>query len=359
MYVTADGNNLNNVDAYADSTKQLMQDLKNNFKNIQFKNMFFKHLIKFCDPVGLKELQENANWWLQKREAKSEEECKELFRNWIKNQIQKFSAHAIVMMDEMCVLAFCNREKFLKDPSNIVLDLSFLAEYENIRFVICLSPVYINYRATKIPTSFDLDFYKGSEKVTYHYLSGRYRNTAGILQFINFVADNYQHCGYEYCELHKESDESIKPENLPLPFDFPNEPKWKNCKPVIWFQNLSNAKSVIYDLLKGKPVTFLSVLSYQNQSSKLKKVFGLAEQKNSEWEYHPCVNFNGSEADVIVYVAPYGYNRQIYWPAMSRARRLLVIIANNSNIWKENLEVFENGINKGFVTKGEELLDTY
>ena len=338
-----------------------MQDLKNNFKNIQFKNMFFKNITEFCDPDGLQEWEENHQlWWLKIGDAKSEEECKQLFKNWIKNQIQKFSANAIVMMDEMCVLAFCNREKFLKDPSNIVLDLSFLAEYENIRFVICLSPVYINYRAIKIPTSFDLDFYKGSEKVTYHYLSGRYRNTAGILQFINFVADNYQHCGYEYCELHKKSDESIEPENLPLPFDFPNEPKWKNCKPVIWFQNLSNAKSVIYDLLKGKPVTFLSVLSYQNQSSKLKKVFGLAEQKNSEWEYHPCVNFNGSEADVIVYVAPYGYNRQIYWPAMSRARKLLVIIANNSNIWKEDLEVLESAINKGFVTKGEELLlDTY
>ena len=331
--------------------------------------MFFKNITEFCDPDGLKEWEENANWWLERRDAKSEEECKQLFKNWIKNQIQKFSANAIVMMDEMCVLAFCNREKFLKDPSNIVLDLSFLAEYENIRFVICLSPVHTNYRATKIRTSFDLDFYKGSEKVTYHYLSGRYRNTAGILQFINFVADNYHNitfCDvseYMYSELHKESDESIEPENLPLPFDFPNESKWKNCKPVIWFQNLSNAKSVIYDLLKGKPVTFLSDLSYQNQSSELKKVFGLAEQKNSEWEYHHCGNFNGSEADVIVYApaqAPaYNLYSHIYWPAMSRARKLLVIIANNSNILYQDLEVLESAINKGFVTKGEELLDMY
>ena len=342
-----------------------MQDLKNNFKNIQFKNMFFKNITEFFDPDGLKEWEENANWWLEIRDTKSEEECKQLFKNWIKNQIQKFCANAIVMMDEMCVLAFCNREKFLKDPSNIILDLSFLAEYENIRFVICLSPVYKNYSATKIWTSFDLDFYKGSEKqekVTYHYLSGRYRNTAGILQFINFVADNYHNItisdSYEYSELHKESDESIEPENLPLPFDFPNEPKWKNCKPVIWFQNLSNAKSVLYDLLKGKPVTFLSHLSYQNQSSELKKVFGLAEQKNSEWEYHHCGNFNGSEADVIVYASP-AYYAPIYWPAMSRARKLLVIIANNSNTRKQDLEVLESAINKGFVTKGEELLDMY
>jgi hypothetical protein len=308
VYVTADARNL--AHAHADRTKKLMQDLKNNFKNIQFENMFFKNITEFCDPDGLKEWETNANLWLYEWEPKSEEECKQLFRDWIKNQIQKFSANAIVMMDEMCVLAFCNREKFLKDPSNIVLDLSFLAEYENIRFVICLSPVYINYRA-EIPTSFDLDFYKGSEKVTYHYLSGRYRNTAGILQFINFVADNFpsnfRNLRYydSFSELQrKESDESITPENLPLPFDFPSEPKWKNCKPVIWFQNLSNAKSVIYDLLKGKPVTFLSHSSYQNQSSELEKVFGLAEQKNSEWEYHHWFNFNGSEADVIVYDYP-------------------------------------------------------
>ena len=128
---------------------------------------------------------------------------------------------------------------------------------------------------------------------------------------------------------------------------------------MIWFQNLSNAKSVIYDLLKGKPVTFLSYLTdYQNQSSDLKKVFGLAEQKNSEWEYHHCVNFNGSEADVIVYASPvdFYYLYAIYWPAMSRARKLLVIIANNSNILKQDLDVLESAVNKGFVTKGEELL---
>ena len=48
---------------------------------------------------------------------------------------------------------------------------------------------------------FDLDFYKGSEKVTYHYLSGRYRNTAGILQFINFVADNYRNITFFDCYI--------------------------------------------------------------------------------------------------------------------------------------------------------------
>ena len=159
-------------------------------------------------------------------------------------------------------------------------------------------------------------------------------------------------------------DEPIEPKNLPLPFDFPNEPKWKNCKPVVWFQNLSNAKSFIYDLLKGKPVTFLSDFYNQNQSRELIKVFGLAEKKNSEWEYHHCVNFNGAEADVIVYASPvedydyYLYYRYapIYWPAMSRARKLLVIIANNSNILKQDLEVLKSAVNEGFVTKGEELL---
>ena len=103
------------------------------------------------------------------------------------------------------------------------------------------------------------------------------------------------------------------------------------------------------------------MVPYQNQSSELKKVFGLAEEKNSEWEYHHCYDFNGSEADVIVYAAPedfYYAPFPIHWPAMSRARKLLVIIANNSKSLKQDLEVLESAANKGFVTIGEELLDT-
>ena len=69
-----------------------MKQLKKKyFKNIQFKNMFFKNVTKFCDPHGLKEWGENTKLWLQKREAKRAVECKHLFRNWLKSQIQKMA----------------------------------------------------------------------------------------------------------------------------------------------------------------------------------------------------------------------------------------------------------------------------
>ena len=308
VYVIADASNLNYSYVYGTKrpTKQLMQNLKNKyFKNIQFWNMFFKDITEFDGQDGLKEWVENANFWLRKKGAISEEECKQIFRNWIKNQIQNSSANAIVMIDEMCALAFCNREKFLQDPSNIILDFSFLEEYENVKFVICVSPIFCHGFDSEIPISFDLDIYnasENSEKATYHHLSARYRNTAGILDFINFIAKNFRTDYDRYRELGEESDDSIGPGNLPLPFEFPNEPKWKNCKPVIWFKDLSNAKKFLYNLLAGKPVTFLSDL-YTRPASKLKKVFELAEKKESEWEYHECDEFNGSEADVIVYAA--------------------------------------------------------
>ena len=92
--------------------------------------------------------------------------------------------------------------------------------------------------------------------------------------------------------------------------------------------------------------------------SELKNAIGLAEKKDSEWEYHDFYNFNGSEADVIVYAVPENLERHIYWPAMSRARKLLVIIANYSKSWLNHFEVLESAVNKGFVTNGEELLDT-
>ena len=334
-----------------------MQDLKKFFKNIQFQNMFFNDITEFDGQDGLKEWVDNANMWLRKSYAKSEEECKQLFRNWIKNQIQKSSAKAIVMMDEMCVLAFCNREKFHQDPSNIVFDLSFLEEYENVKFVICVSPIFCNSSNDdcniEIQNSFDLDFHnapENSEKATYHHLSARYRNTAGILDFINFLAKNFNRLNYfsRFSELCKESDDSIGPGNLPLPFEFPNEPKWKNCKPVIWFKDLSNAEKVIYNLLAGKPVTFLD--DVYTQSSQLKEAFELADKKDSEWEYHNCGEFNGSEADVIVYAALDDEDIYIYWPTMSRARKLLIIIANDSNTQIKDLKVLEGAVKKGLVT---------
>ena len=121
---------------------------------------------------------------------------------------------------------------------------------------------------------------------------------------------------------------------------------------------MSNARSVLYDLLKGKPVTFLFDLYNQTQSSELKKEFGFGEKKNSEWEYHDVYKFDGSEADVIVYAtSDKNYRGFIYWPAMSRARKLLVIIANVSNLRKKDSEVLESAVNKGLVTNGEKLLD--
>ena len=37
-----------------------MQDLKKNFKNIQFQNMFFNHITEFDGQDGLKEWVDNA-----------------------------------------------------------------------------------------------------------------------------------------------------------------------------------------------------------------------------------------------------------------------------------------------------------
>ena len=113
---------------------------------------------------------------------------------------------------------------------------------------------------------------------------------------------------------------------------------------------MSNARSVLYDLLKGKPVTFLFDLYNQTQSSELKKEFGFGEKKNSEWEYHDVYKFDGSEADVIVYVALDNEDINIYWPAMSRARKLLIIIANDSIKLTKDLEVLEGAVKKGLVT---------
>ena len=125
----------------------------------------------------------------------------------------------------------------------------------------------------------------------------RYRNTAGILEFINYVAksDPGEGSGYTFSELSKESDDSIQSENLPLPFGSPNEPKWKNCASVIWFKDMANAKSLLQDMVTGKPATFI----FFNE-----KISWLAEKDESQWEYHDFNSFHDSEADVIVYYTP-------------------------------------------------------
>ena len=114
---------------------------------------------------------------------------------------------------------------------------------------------------------------------------------------------------------------------------------------MIWFKDLSNAKSALYDLLAFQPVTFLSF-----QPSNLKKAIELAEKNESEWEYHECFEFNGSEADVIVYADLDDLCFDAYWPAMSRARKLFIIIANDSNTHRNDLEVLKGAVKKGLVT---------
>jgi hypothetical protein len=66
-------------------------------------------------------------------------------------------------------------------------------------------------------------------------------------------------------------------------------------------------------------------------------------------EYHECDEFNGSEADVIVYAALDDI-MGIYWPAMSRARKLLIIIANDYGLLKQDLKVLKGAVKKGLVT---------
>merc|ERR1711971_7436 len=190
-------------------------------------------------------------------ELEDEKECKALLNSGIKN-LSSPQKQTIIMMDEISVKAFCNRKSFHQyefdenhensqsTPYQLELDLSCLTDIENVKIVICLSPLC---PTTCYYKPFELKLADTNSHHKYLHLSARYRCTRGILDFLNLVRKG--EVDSDYNELapkkvgEKDADEIIEDDKLPPQFKFEDNEFLKGCNPVIWIFDKSEDLSVI------------------------------------------------------------------------------------------------------------------
>ena len=157
-----------------------------------------------------------------------------------------------------------------------------------------------------------------------------------------------------FIQFNPNSDDEMNPNQLPDPYSFPIEPKFKDCKAVIRFLDIEKAKIIIRELLSNKYVRFIvdyCQLPNLTETEEVHRIKQLVEENIDKWEYHEKDNIVGTEADFVVY---YCCSEMALSPVLSRARKLLIIIMHNKIPNLTN--VLEEAVTKGLVTNGDELV---
>ena len=300
----------------------------------------------------------------------------------------------------------------------ISFDLCFLSKYQTIQFVIIMTPTTRNLEGD-FPTIFEFPQSEyGERKVDgsyhysdlanipqskvdqcllskvqfYHHLPARYRNCSEIINFINFVSKKE----HPDSQLNDDKDKSVDLSKLPPSYPLPD-----GLKPIIWIQVLGTPNQalgkpnfkdfkVLMDFLEEnsqsklqlskESVTVLGTMKshyeellksvlglkneneekeseiYQylmNKSDEVKQNLMAKDEKFAKWNYSDGFKFNGSEDDIVVYVT----DSYLYLPAITRSRKLLVVITY-VEYWQKNregnpmaLSLMEEAVDKNLVTK--------
>ena len=313
------------------------------------------------------------------------------------------------------------KEKFIGSGSvKLAFDLCFLAKHKNIQFVIVMTPSNIftkdafpevfefpqseygerkiikvngSYHYSELPPgkpNKDIPQSKVDQCLQfYHHLPARYRNCTEIMKFIKFVSEKE----HVQKKLNDDKDKTVDLSKLP-----PSYPLPAGLRPVIWIQALEEPDfkdfKVLMDFLKERSqpklqlskesVTVLgdresdyqellkSVLDLKNENEvKESKIYQYLmnkangveqnlmpkDEKFAQWNYSYYSQFNGAEDDIVVCVTKY----VLYHPAITRSRKLLVVITYGDD-WQEenreknrfsrlNLPIMEEAVAKNLVTK--------
>ena len=167
----------------------LMKDLKNKWfadqdVNIQYLADFLKGFTdeheKYLNPKQLEELE-----YAQKEKYLPDGETFNIVLIAICEMMKKFNKTAIIMIDEVSLNHAC-RKTTENGKTFFHVDFSYLTQYDNIHFVICMRPFgygVIKYFNLIFPTT-------NQEGQLYQLLKKRHRNTIEILRFLIFCQKN-------------------------------------------------------------------------------------------------------------------------------------------------------------------------
>ena len=233
------------------------------------------------------------------------------------------------------------------------VDFSYLAEYENVHFIISLQP------QAGFGADFEVIFPNEQIFQYYQILKNIYRHTRQILEFLKFYHDN--NSGNRAGLLKIDFDEEALPPVLedldhhgviwvPLKTDY-----FHALQTVI--DSEASEVNMIIQKLIGKPFTIIQklmgigkpsgivILCDSKNAGNLALIEGMKKVNPDYVGPYEVGEFNGIEADTVLYLCH--YNEKFSIASMARARRLLILVT-----WDRDYdELMENAVEENLVQK--------
>ena len=239
------------------------------------------------------------------------------------------------MIDELELDIACRKTKKHGETSYHV-DFSYLAQYTNVNFVICMRP--FGYEVKDFNLIFPTTNQEGQ---LYQLLKKRHRNTIEILRFLIFYQKNLpqdKKYGYQSIDLEEILDEASLPPVLDPP----------GCG-VIWIpcgmgfqeeqKTLDKVKEIM-TTLQGEPSVSI-LYDYDDDAKRLAENLFKANNQASWNGPYNAYTFNGTESIIIIYFCEDVLNIE----AMSRPRQLLIIVTCGEN-WNHPSNYAKQGFHK-------------
>ena len=97
----------------------------------------------------------------------------------------------IIMIDEIDIYFFANKSIQVTGQISYDVDFSYLDQYQNVHFVLCLRPSVRSTPTAGSSNDFDTNLPAKSQNQIYKILTVRHRNAKMILDFLRFWQYNY------------------------------------------------------------------------------------------------------------------------------------------------------------------------
>ena len=248
--------------------------------------------------------------------------------------LNKGKKKVIILVDELFIPWTCKAPTTKEGRKSYEVDFTYLSQYKNVHFILCLNPM--DFQPPLYGKEYELNLPEEQQDQLYKILVQRHRNAKMILEFLRFWQEKVQ---FHYQSITNE--QILESESLPPLLEGAGHG-------VIWIRLKNDFKkkfavervNEIFCQLKGIP----SVVILHNgevASSDLAKE--IKERNENILGLHHEVQFNGKEAEVIVYISSDEYG--LLLQSMSRARQLLIIITHGKN-WNDDSKIYVKAMNE-------------
>ena len=285
------------------------------------------------------------------------EECKSVLMT-IAEVFEKGKRKVIVMVDEINLYSTCNKTTTKEGNPSFEVDFSYLRQYENVLFILCLRPeAAANIEAwgsttdSVVNKDFELILSTEQQGQLYKTLGLRHRNAFLILKFLRFLQENDPN-PYD-SSLSIQNEQILEKESLPpLVEGLEHGVIWIPLKNKDSAQEkgflLNSIKDISQEIKNQMSVAILyrSVRDLE-LAENIKKIKEDNYFLGPYYDYH----FNGKEAEVVIYVT----SDNLYMQTIVRARRLLILVTHvEYNDWKDdskNAKLMNSAIQQKLVKK--------